>query len=398
MRRLRRARLARLPSALALACGALLACAACSGSGGAPVKAPASAQGEAPAPAPQGEAPIAPTQGSPGPAAPSTDFLSKRPATSLLSGRLAVRLPEGARIEARARSVMAAAEPDEEETRVVLDAGDERFVLMAHELFALGGKDPEGGVRAAMAADFPGGSATAEPLRLADEQLKAWAVFPGSANRGSVAIPVLGMYVLHPDGFVQRLAFYVNPPAAKDAAGCSALAAGAADLPEARGELPRCTAFARAIAATLSAGARRIDAGGGERSIKGQGSEDSFLVKVPAGASTTVQRGPDFTVHRVRLPVELGASQSAIGIYVGGHPSFQYNQNEAKVSPTPRPGKVFGKAMSWQVWPMSPTRVMAEAMLPHPKIKGLMVHLFAGAADDKALAPLLDVAASLRVP
>ncbi|WP_437797514.1 hypothetical protein [Sorangium sp. So ce693] len=395
---MRRARLSRLPFVLALACGALLACAACSGSGGAPGKAPARAQGEAPAPAPQGETPIAPTQASPGPAAPSIDFLGKRPATSLLSGRLAVRLPEGARIEARARSVMAAAEPDEDETRVVLDAGDERFVIMAYELFALGGKDPEGGVRAAAATDFPGGGATVEPLGVSDEQLKAWAVFPKSADRGSVAIPVLVLYVLHPDGFAQMLAFYVNPPAAKDAAGCSALAAGAGALPAAPGELPRCTAFARAIAATVSAGPRRLDASGGERTLKGQGSEDSFLVKVPAGASTTAQRGPDFTVHRLRLPVELGAPQSAIGIYVGGHPSFQYNQNEAKVTPTPRPGKVFGKAMSWQVWPMSPTRVMAEAILPHPKIKGLTVHLFAGAADDKALAPLLDIAASLRVP
>lgn len=47
---------------------------------------------------------------------------------------------------------------------------------------------------------------------------------------------------------------------------------------------------------------------------------------------------------------------------------------------------------------MSPKRVMAEVIVPHPKSKDTMVHLFAGAPDERALAPVLDMATSLRSP
>src|SRR5512136_940564 len=61
--------------------------------------------------------------------------LADRP-IQLLGGRLTVRMPAAARVEPRQRSIMSAAESGEEETRVVLDAGPERLVLLASELFA----------------------------------------------------------------------------------------------------------------------------------------------------------------------------------------------------------------------------------------------------------------------
>lgn len=121
-------------------------------------------------------------------------------------------------------------------------------------------------------------------------------------------------------------------------------------------------------------------------------------MKVPAGTGITAQPGPDFTVHRVRLPVDLGEPQPSLGIYVGRHPSYQYAQNNAQVSPTRKPGKVFGKDVSWQVWPRSPKSVMAEVIVDHPQSKDARIHLFASAADEKALASVLDIAASLRLP
>lgn len=324
---------------------------------------------------------------------PSAAFLAKRSPTSLLSDRLTLRMPVGAKSQARSHSIMAADTPNEEETRVLLDAGDERFVLMAYELFATPGQDPERAVRTDMNSEMGDLKPTLAPLRLSDSNTQAWAVVPGVADRERVAIPVLAVYVVHPDRFMQLLTFYVNPAAAKDPKGCSGLAsaAGATDLPDPSAPLPRCTAFAQAIASTLHAGARRMDVSGGERPL------GEFVAKVPPGASITAQEGPDFFVYRVRLPVELGGKQPTLGIYVGGHPSYQYRQNDAQVQPTEKQAPAFGKTVAWQVWPMSPERVMAEVIVPHPKPNEGFVHLFAGAGDEKALAPVLELAASLRV-
>jgi len=73
-------------------------------------------------------------------------------ATDLLGGRLRIRMPKNAKVEARGRSIMAALEAVTEETRVVLNAGKERLVLMAWEMFALAGDDLAKAVRADIAS------------------------------------------------------------------------------------------------------------------------------------------------------------------------------------------------------------------------------------------------------
>jgi hypothetical protein len=61
--------------------------------------------------------------------------------TDLLGGRLTIRLPRGAHIEAMAHSVMSAPAAEAEQTRIVLDAGPQRMVIMTNELFSLASKD-----------------------------------------------------------------------------------------------------------------------------------------------------------------------------------------------------------------------------------------------------------------
>jgi hypothetical protein len=65
----------------------------------------------------------------------------------VLGGRLTVRMPERARIEARPHDIMSAPETEEHETRVVFDAGQERLAFMVHETFAFVGEDFEKDVR-----------------------------------------------------------------------------------------------------------------------------------------------------------------------------------------------------------------------------------------------------------
>jgi hypothetical protein len=319
---------------------------------------------------------------------------------SLLADRLSLKMPKGARIEARPHSIMAADQPNEQETRVMLDAGAERFVIMTYETFERipEGKDADAAVRAAVASDFGEPAPAVSKLSLADSTLKAWLVVPASVDRNREAILVLAAYVVSSDGFVQTLSFYVNPASA-DGKGCAGqIRAAGVSIADGPGELSGCSGFARAIAGTLSAGKRTLDVGAGVRKLQGQYGDDTLIATVPGGTNVTVQKGPDFTVHFVRLPVDLGAPSASLGIYIGGHPSFQYEQADANVKPTSRAGKALGNAVTWKVWPSDPMHTMAEVMVPHPKSKGMTLHLFASAADEATLGKLLDIAATLKVP
>jgi hypothetical protein len=63
------------------------------------------------------------------------------PVTDLLGGRLTVRLPRDAKVSGVWTDIMGAAPADTEISRVQLDAGSQRLVLVAYELFARAGED-----------------------------------------------------------------------------------------------------------------------------------------------------------------------------------------------------------------------------------------------------------------
>jgi hypothetical protein len=98
--------------------------------------------------------------------------------SSILGDHLQLNLPKGARIQARGHGIMAAGEPDSDETRAVLDLGDSRLVLMAEESYAMVPEDFLAGIKAA-ARDDAVAAANLEPVPM-PEPLIAFA----SAKRG----------------------------------------------------------------------------------------------------------------------------------------------------------------------------------------------------------------------
>ena len=56
--------------------------------------------------------------------------------TDLLNGRLTVRVPAQGQSHAIKRNIMAAPDTVSETTRIVIDSGPQRMVVVAHELFA----------------------------------------------------------------------------------------------------------------------------------------------------------------------------------------------------------------------------------------------------------------------
>lgn len=305
-------------------------------------------------------------------------------ATVLLGGRLTARMPVGARVEQRRRSIMAAKQPVQEETRVVLDAGAERLVVMAYEVFANDGGDFDKGARADIAR-WSKGTKKPTPVfgveKLTLPGLPAFAASPKSLDTSRGAIFTLGVYTRHPDGLVQYLAFYVNKAGVVDETGVRKLV--------------------RAIAETLRPGPRRLERKGGERALAGLSKNGGLRVTLPPGWAHTVTRGPDFLVHRLRRITPLGKPTQSVSVYLGGHPSYQHRQSRIeglKVNEVKAP--LLGAEVSWKRW-TRPNKggtagaTTVEAIVPAPGGK-TRAHVFYTSAEPAALESLGALAATLK--
>lgn len=155
----------------------------------------------------------------------------------LLNGRLTIRMPAGAKLEARHENIMSAAESAEEESRVVLDAGDERLIVMAYELLRTASKDFERQVKKMVDTWEMGGA------RIEARESRGFLISPAKLDLHKTAVPVLSVVMNHEDGLVQLLGFFVNRKAGADAAGCVKLA--------------------RSIAATIAPGDKVLNLKGG---------------------------------------------------------------------------------------------------------------------------------------
>ena len=300
--------------------------------------------------------------------------------TPLLGGRLSIKVPAAARIQARQRSIMAAPESAASETRVVLDAGKERLVIMTNELFALSGPDfgPRAGKHLRERVVGPAaGAAKVRRLKQGKGKLSVFALTPAKHDLKRQAILVLAGLAAHPDGTVQQLAFFVNPAGARDLAGV--------------------TRLCQAMLKTLRPGKRTLKRTGGERSLRAAGA--SLAMVVPEDHVLISQRGPDFMVHRLAPLVPLGSPGGRIGVYVGGHPGLQYRQREnrsmgkwkASVKKVKR--TLLGKPVQWHHWSHRGWHT-AEALAPLTRRD--RVHVFVGGPSEAAVGKLLKTAQTLR--
>jgi hypothetical protein len=205
-------------------------------------------------------------------------------------------------------------------------------------------------------------------------------VAPPTHDLKREAILVLAAVIAHPDKTVQFAAFYVNPK-------------GAADIPGA-------TKLARTILNTLAPGKRRLELAAGSRKLKAF--EQTLEVQVPKGVVHRVQQGPDFLVHRLTQVVALNDDNGALGIYIGGHPSYQYKQKENrsmgkwKAKVTKKKSKIFGSDAEWHRWDQDGWHT-AEAILALPKADRLLLHIFASGAKASLVDEMLKIAATLKI-
>jgi hypothetical protein len=288
----------------------------------------------------------------------------------VLGGRLTVRMPERARIEARPHDIMSAPETEEHETRVVFDAGQERLAFMVHETFAFVGEDFEKDVRGWVSKWK--GKYRVEPVQPPTKGLKAVAVIPVDLpdhTRSDDATFVEGFFVESNDRTIQSLDVYVNAAAEKDLQGCKAIA--------------------RQILLSVAAGTRRLQLAAGERRLFAFSKDSEISIMVPANTVATKEVGPDFLVHRLIVLERLGADSGHIGIYVGNHPDFEPGAKKGE-------GMMFGKKVAWHSFEQG-GGMQALCELPVPGESHLSAHVWVQAPRVNQLQALKQAAESMKL-
>lgn len=270
---------------------------------------------------------------------------------ALLGGRLVARLPEGAAVQARQRSIMAAEESAEEETRVVVEPGPRsaRFVMLVSERFQLSAGEVGADARALVGAERAVDVDVA-PASVGAGLSASW-MTPASPSAAGGALLVKRALVRLPDTTLVTVAFYV--------------------LPEMSAEATAYRAKADRIALSIAAGARRLDL---RTSLALDGGDGSTLhVAMPEGCVVTAQRGHDFLVYRARPVRKIGAPQAWLGVYFGGHPAFQHDQSDDRPAVTKVPATFLGQPTEWHEWGEGASRV-AEILIRTPRSRA--VHLW----------------------
>ena len=294
----------------------------------------------------------------------------------ILDDRLTLRLPEGARIEARGHNIMAAPEPNARETRVVWTSGDRKMVVMAYELFRTGNKELEAQVR----KEVGSWGLDAEISTTGEVGgLRICSVTPKKVDASREAVFVLGLFTLRKDGTVQHVVFYFNPKAAEDLAGC--------------------TALARKAAATIQAGGRALTREAGPRVLRDLEDRRQCVVGVPEGYTMTFQKGPDFQVATILKITPLGERGPSFNAYFGGHPEYHYKRQDEKPTVTTSPGTMLGQAVEWHAWIQAsdPKAHFREAIMAIPGSSDLLTHVFLVAPDAAGIKEVEAFVETLRI-
>lgn len=285
--------------------------------------------------------------------------------TELLDGRLTIRLPRRARVEPRKSSIMGAPKSSEDETRVVIETGKQKMVLMAFELFATGGADFDRSVREMLGEGE--GDYEIKRLELGHPALYGVATVPTRFDNSADANLVLGLYLANRDDTVQFMGVYVNPEGARDPEGVRELALK--------------------MVSTVKPGRRSLDADGGPTRM------GPVQIDLPEGYVTTARQGPDFTVHSVRKLVPLGATAPTLGVYLGMHPAWHHERQGATFETLTTP--LFGKDREWHRW-RTDTATILETISPMASGPSV-AHVFLTAEDDASMAELKKIAGTLKV-
>jgi len=278
----------------------------------------------------------------------------------LLDGRLLITPPEGSKDSARPHDIMGAPPSAVAETRLMVQQGAAKLVVFSEEVFARPGPDLVGALKDAdpRVADLP------MTERTLARGLRAVIVSHPSLRAADDVAPVAHAYTVLPDDTLQVTHVLVNSDVVR--AGSSG-----------------CSALAERILASLRPGPRKLDLAGGVKDV-GNG----YALTLPPAFVMIHEAGPDFDVYRVFPLNPISTPTGQLGIYFGGHASFERDPQAKAVA-----GKLFGKAVTWQE-ARSGAAVRRETLVEFDG--GLHAHVFLAAPKDVNADELQHVAETLK--
>jgi len=244
---------------------------------------------------------------------------------SVLDGRLSLRVP--------AIAADAAGPVRNDDTRLTVDAGEERLEIRATELFALAGDD-FAAAATRVVKGWGGESAgfLVAPLALGSG-LRGIEVVPETPDRRPTGAFVRGLFVASADGSVQYLEARANAPGARDFAGADALASTIL-----RSAAPGTRSLARAAATyRLTTPVRDI----------------TVFANVPAGIGAAYQRERDRSVHRFHALAGLGENAPSLTLTFAKDAGYLHDRLNRDIEPKISGGKIFGQRVFWHAWSAS---------------------------------------------
>lgn len=292
--------------------------------------------------------------------------------TEALGGRLVLMLPAGAKDEARQQSIMSAPESSDDESRLVIDAGEERMVVMVWELFAFAPDDLTAGAKAELGNEAEGREIAT--FAVADPKLRAVRARPAKPALAGDAALVDACYVALADGTVVYVAAYASSKAFEHLAEAQSLAAK--------------------IIASAKGGPRSLARQAGARAL------GDLTLTAPQDVALSVQQGPDFFVYLLRKLRKLGSPPPAtMGVYVGQHPELIHNQGDyAAVAVAKVKGTLFGREVEWDSWTTPAGVHTAEVIEPINRDNAdTLVHVFVTAPDGEGVDAMRQVAETLAL-
>lgn len=290
--------------------------------------------------------------------------------SKLLGNKLVVKMPKGAKIEARGHSIMAAPEADENETRVVVESDGAKVVLMAYDLHATEGSDFSQSVDRFLKDELGGAQPNlkrSSGVSKSDGGLNFVRVESTSGDKQQgEALMIASAIVANKDKTVQQLNLYVNPTGAKDWSELSKLAG--------------------TIFQSIAAGPNQAHL---EQHIVEVDPQTKLSIALPESTVTAMQSGPDFNVFQCFKLVPLGNATPTLFIYRGHHPNFKGDPKNKLLT-----GKIFGKTVDWYTRDRD-HGIAVDTLVKVPGHSDFL-HIMASAEDETKLKEMLQIAETLN--
>lgn len=259
------------------------------------------------------------------PETPHLGTLTADVSRSVLDGRLALRVP--------ANAIEAPGPARNDDTRLFVDAGEERLEIRATELFALAGEDfAAAASRVVKGWGRESAGYLVAPIPLGSG-LRGAEVVPAEPDRRPTGAFVRGMFVASADGSVQYLEARANAPGARDFAGADALASSILRSVGPGSRTPARTAATCRLTTPLR--------------------EITVFANVPEGIGTAFQRERDRTVHRFHALAGLGENAPSLTVTFAKDAGYLHDRLSRDIEPKISGGKIFGQKVFWHAWSAS---------------------------------------------